>query len=114
MIRRPPRSTLFPYTTLFRSGQRHVELAQAVDDLGGRDLVRAVVAVAARVVHRGRLQQARVVVAAEGAPTQVGQPGELTDRQHAATVHPPPPGGSNARPSPSERQPGPGMTSPTG
>src|SRR5689334_23499556 len=23
MIRRPPRSTLFPYTTLFRSGQRH-------------------------------------------------------------------------------------------
>src|SRR2546421_4883540 len=31
MIRRPPRSTLFPYTTLFRSGchrllERHVEL----------------------------------------------------------------------------------------
>src|SRR2546421_3800190 len=24
MIRRPPRSTLFPYTTLFRSGQAHV------------------------------------------------------------------------------------------
>src|SRR5688572_31264928 len=23
MIRRPPRSTLFPYTTLFRSGLRH-------------------------------------------------------------------------------------------
>src|SRR2546430_13172073 len=42
MIRRPPRSTLFPYTTLFRSvgcprngaarGARH-------EDLGGRDLV---------------------------------------------------------------------------
>src|SRR2546426_1819701 len=33
MIRRPPRSTLFPYTTLFRSprpGQRH-------DDVIGRD-----------------------------------------------------------------------------
>src|SRR5258708_22254535 len=31
MIRRPPRSTLFPYTTLFRSaadvGQRHIHLA---------------------------------------------------------------------------------------
>src|SRR3712207_7262477 len=27
MIRRPPRSTLFPYTTLFRSGlRRHLEL----------------------------------------------------------------------------------------
>src|SRR3712207_7656023 len=24
MIRRPPRSTLFPYTTLFRSAQRHL------------------------------------------------------------------------------------------
>src|SRR3712207_9426645 len=28
MIRRPPRSTLFPYTTLFRSLRRHLELAQ--------------------------------------------------------------------------------------
>src|SRR3712207_7609624 len=26
MIRRPPRSTLFPYTTLFRSGRRPAEL----------------------------------------------------------------------------------------
>src|SRR6478609_11587942 len=25
MIRRPPRSTLFPYTTLFRSDRRHAE-----------------------------------------------------------------------------------------
>src|SRR3712207_9076109 len=31
MIRRPPRSTLFPYTTLFRS--RHFDYANAVDDL---------------------------------------------------------------------------------
>ena len=31
MIRRPPRSTLFPYTTLFRSGRRSqvLELARA-------------------------------------------------------------------------------------
>src|SRR3712207_7413824 len=29
MIRRPPRSTLFPYTTLFRS-QRHMEKIKAV------------------------------------------------------------------------------------
>src|SRR2546427_3361597 len=26
MIRRPPRSTLFPYTTLFRSGMTHILL----------------------------------------------------------------------------------------
>src|SRR2546421_8535235 len=28
MIRRPPRSTLFPYTTLFRSGPSHVATAE--------------------------------------------------------------------------------------
>src|SRR3712207_7893534 len=32
MIRRPPRSTLFPYTTLFRSREPHVRL-QAVEGL---------------------------------------------------------------------------------
>src|SRR2546430_2781040 len=31
MIRRPPRSTLFPYTTLFRSGFDDIELAQWTD-----------------------------------------------------------------------------------
>src|SRR3712207_7344317 len=31
MIRRPPRSTLFPYTTLFRSGQRRVPDREAED-----------------------------------------------------------------------------------
>src|SRR5687768_18509106 len=33
MIRRPPRSTLFPYTTLFRSRIRRVELARRVRDI---------------------------------------------------------------------------------
>src|SRR5256886_15505561 len=39
MIRRPPRSTLFPYTTLFRSHQIHVKR----DDVRvtGRDLLTA-------------------------------------------------------------------------
>src|SRR5437588_2988529 len=35
MIRRPPRSTLFPYTTLFRStgaGRRHHRTARHADD----------------------------------------------------------------------------------
>src|SRR3712207_8931190 len=31
MIRRPPRSTLFPYTTLFRSGADELDLARAAD-----------------------------------------------------------------------------------
>src|SRR5256886_15322945 len=33
MIRRPPRSTLFPYTTLFRSDDGHAAAAQLVEDL---------------------------------------------------------------------------------
>ena len=77
-------------------GQRDVELAQPVDDLGGRDLVGAVVAVAAGGVDGGRDQQVRVVVAAQCAHAQVGQSRELADRQHAGSVHPPPAGGSSA------------------
>src|SRR2546426_3310215 len=50
MIRRPPRSTLFPYTTLFRSGRlgllevrggEAVQIRPAAEDLGG-DLARDV------------------------------------------------------------------------
>src|SRR3712207_8768534 len=32
MIRRPPRSTLFPYTTLFRSGTISVEVSELLSD----------------------------------------------------------------------------------
>src|SRR3712207_8508411 len=45
MIRRPPRSTLFPYTTLFRSGvdlrgvQRDAEVVEERDALHGERLV---------------------------------------------------------------------------
>src|SRR5689334_23767318 len=38
MLRRPPRSTLFPYTTLFRSLRRHV--AGGAEDLAGDREVR--------------------------------------------------------------------------
>src|SRR3712207_7958903 len=34
MIRRPPRSTLFPYTTLFRSGHAHFAIPTVVPVLG--------------------------------------------------------------------------------
>src|SRR5438067_13918996 len=34
MIRRPPRSTLFPYTTLFRSGYKGQSILQVLLDLG--------------------------------------------------------------------------------
>src|SRR3712207_8187839 len=37
MIRRPPRSTLFPYTTLFRSiDGKHVTMLHAIEQLNAR------------------------------------------------------------------------------
>src|ERR1039458_6045716 len=39
MIRRPPRSTLFPYTTLFRSIKPRFHLSQYGSKLFGRNLV---------------------------------------------------------------------------
>src|SRR3712207_8351480 len=53
MIRRPPRSTLFPYTTLFRS---HV--AALAQEAGGEALI-TVDRELARVVVAGPLAQAR-------------------------------------------------------
>src|SRR3712207_7351865 len=41
MIRRPPRSTLFPYTTLFRSGGRRLGAGQTLDSAGARERVTA-------------------------------------------------------------------------
>src|SRR6266478_9929343 len=40
MIRRPPRSTLFPYTTLFRSRRGQAPERRAVDELPVSRLVR--------------------------------------------------------------------------
>src|SRR3712207_8284516 len=54
MIRRPPRSTLFPYTTLFRS---HRELLQALELIhtGGKRLVADAEASAVGAVEAVRL-----------------------------------------------------------
>src|SRR3712207_9523294 len=59
MIRRPPRSTLFPYTTLFRSehGAGHVQRAEEVDldlrpELLGADLFEEAGLEAGRVVDQ--------------------------------------------------------------
>src|SRR5256885_7407711 len=41
MIRRPPRSTLFPYTTLFRSGRMRDRLPRAAPDRAPAASVRA-------------------------------------------------------------------------
>src|SRR3712207_8168706 len=74
MIRRPPRSTLFPYTTLFRS-------AQALDDL---DVVDAVAADLRAVdVVEGQLHAVVHVEAALALPDQpqVGVVHQHVDRK---------------------------------
>src|SRR3712207_9008079 len=55
MIRRPPRSTLFPYTTLFRSGAVEVPEAEGVRF---RAVDRARPAVRDRHVGQGRVEAA--------------------------------------------------------
>src|SRR3712207_8130431 len=60
MIRRPPRSTLFPYTTLFRSFDAHTTLGTAREKTFGlitialewRQLVTLPVRVTARLVYQ--------------------------------------------------------------
>src|SRR2546429_6699796 len=65
MIRRPPRSTLFPYTTLFRSGQA------VVDDDDDRSWLR---------INRPRLSPAPT------GPRRARRPFCLAVRQRCATL----------------------------
>src|SRR2546425_10725733 len=79
MIRRPPRSTLFPYTTLFRSGR-----ATRADDFGPRSR---------GLLHRGRrgagvqsqLHQSLEGALCRGAPrgTLLAQPRPRREREDA-------------------------------
>ena len=80
--------------------QRHVEVAEATDDLCGRDLLDAVTAVArARVdLHRG--QEPELVVVPEGLDAEVRGPGEISDGQrrcHASSFNSPSGGESSGR-----------------
>src|SRR3712207_8930152 len=53
MIRRPPRSTLFPYTTLFRSQDRYAALPQPQDH-DTRESLRVMTETEDRLAGRGR------------------------------------------------------------
>src|SRR3712207_9364056 len=89
MIRRPPRSTLFPYTTLFRSERRHVVIIGRGLTIGRPlalllALKRANCNAAVTVVHTGvpepaaLCRQADILVAAAGAPGLVKRSEEHT------------------------------------
>src|SRR5690349_22785882 len=73
MIRRPPRSTLFPYTTLFRSG-------------GNRSLMRlvslkTVIAVGVMAVVLGRIASAQDLQATQPAARSEEHTSELQSRR---------------------------------
>src|SRR5690242_20835183 len=71
MIRRPPRSTLFPYTTLFRSDRR----ARA----HGAPLLDERAAARAACAARGQAHDAELTGNRRGA--RVGRPAEVRDRK---------------------------------
>src|SRR3712207_7619509 len=80
MIRRPPRSTLFPYTTLFRSLRQEVLDAVAVDGVGvaPADLHEFVASI--RVRDRGDLRRHRP--RERGVPRSEEHTSELQSRQY--------------------------------
>src|SRR5256885_11245612 len=71
MIRRPPRSTLFPYTTLFRSGPRR---ARPRDAHGDRRLARST---RDRTVGRARTTRTGVAHKARRGPRSEEHTSEL-------------------------------------
>src|SRR3712207_7062034 len=74
MIRRPPRSTLFPYTTLFRSDVHHALLDEPVPDLRVEQLEDLA------AVNDGRL--AAAVGRAHAAEDRKEHTSELQSRQY--------------------------------
>src|SRR3712207_2790398 len=82
MIRRPPRSTLFPYTTLFRSGHA-IYLSQEEVGLGVREPVKDIARVLSRyvdVIAARTYEHATVVELAEYADVPVIN--ALSDEEH--------------------------------
>src|SRR2546430_7735632 len=67
MIRRPPRSTLFPYTTLFRS----THLAQDVTQSVFIDLARKAASISARTVLTGWLYTSTRYAAAKAVRAEI-------------------------------------------
>src|SRR3972149_9634856 len=85
MIRRPPRSTLFPYTTLFRSGS-HVPARPP-----GRGLARASRARGRSEEHTSELQSQSNLVCRllleKKKNIEIGTKINLTANIHSTTVH---------------------------
>src|SRR2546422_10953608 len=95
MIRRPPRSTLFPYTTLFRSppGSRGPARPQANDIAVDVEAVRAATAARCREVRIARARQssaARRATRRELGRRLRRRPDQLRPRKRYHSVNHPP------------------------
>src|SRR5215510_8650175 len=110
MIRRPPRSTLFPYTTLFRSNALAVgaeekpSLLQGADDRGGECVAagRDCVDTLDRLVEAVGREAVKPILVGSGARRrhQGGEHAERTDERDEAIAegtHPDRPGSEAAR-----------------
>src|SRR5258708_13069417 len=101
MIRRPPRSTLFPYTTLFRSGRPKAQGLRTPRKRrscpGGKQRLELAAAVAVSVAVVATVVATFVAAAAAGglAPRGARHPSGATRRHrphwHAAALPPTPP-----------------------
>src|SRR2546429_4570713 len=84
MIRRPPRSTLFPYTTLFRSrdvrGDEHL-VAPVADDEGG-----VAAAKGDERVRRGAVDASDGISAPQVAGGPEDRPGQSRSEEHTSEL----------------------------
>src|SRR2546430_9525852 len=85
MIRRPPRSTLFPYTTLFRSVMRALLLSEALLTLEGTPISMGITAQAA--VVGGMRDDYCDVTGAFLLEFIIRRLGDVTTRDHTALAH---------------------------
>src|SRR3712207_7760096 len=86
MIRRPPRSTLFPYTTLFRSeqhGVRHAEIEVILVEQSAETRGRAVHHGLVMVEHARHGGRAAVAVQVDGA---FEQRADLRSEEHTSEL----------------------------
>src|SRR3989475_882391 len=113
MIRRPPRSTLFPYTTLFRSEQRTAEQLPHNEPPGKSDGRRADqkphIAKGGPAICQDASTRSATIRTASPPPPPPPPPGGTTPAARPAPPAPPPPPPATAPPRPARRCP-PGPT----
>src|SRR2546430_12688784 len=86
MIRRPPRSTLFPYTTLFRSAGTVANLEQSAGTIGGKGTL--TISGAFTWSAGSQSEEGKTVLASGGtlASTRTGTPVTVRTRKISSTA----------------------------